>query len=208
MQHVATILPSARSLFTPVNRALRGHPSTISLNASGEVRAALLDLRQLVTTLAARPAHVREILPAHDLDYIGYCDASVFGAGGVWFSGKNPVPKTVWQLQWPLDITVAIISESNLTGVLTNSDPEMAPVVLQLSALEPLVPSKHHKLMQIHSNNTPSLAWLTKMATKTANSDAAHHLVRGLTLCQQTWLWQRHPPRSCECRLLPRPLDG
>ena len=55
MQLVATILPSARSLFTPINRALRGHPSTIPISASGEVRAALLDLRQLVTTLAARP---------------------------------------------------------------------------------------------------------------------------------------------------------
>jgi hypothetical protein len=95
MRHVATILPSARSLFTPVNRALRGHPSTISLSASGEVRAALLDLRQMVTTLAARPTHVSEILPAHDPDYIGYCDASAFGAGGVWFSGTSPVPETV-----------------------------------------------------------------------------------------------------------------
>ena len=55
LRHVATILPSARSLFTPVNWALRGHPSPISLSASGEVRAALLDLRQMVTTLAARP---------------------------------------------------------------------------------------------------------------------------------------------------------
>jgi hypothetical protein len=62
MRHVATILPSALSLFTPVNRALRAHPSTISLSASGGVRAALLDLQQLVTTLAARPTHVREIL--------------------------------------------------------------------------------------------------------------------------------------------------
>ena len=82
MRHVATILPSARSLFTPINRALRGHPSTISLSASGEVRAALLDLRQMVTTLAARPTHVKEILPAPSPDYIGYCDASAFGAGG------------------------------------------------------------------------------------------------------------------------------
>ena len=77
MRHVATILLSSRSRFTPVNRALCGHPSTISLSASGEVRVALLDLR-LVTTLAARPKHVREILPAHDPDYIGYCDASAF----------------------------------------------------------------------------------------------------------------------------------
>jgi hypothetical protein len=44
----------------------------------------------------------------------------------------------------------------------------------------------HHKLMQICSNSTPSVAWLTKMATKTANSDAAHRLLaRGLALCQQ-----------------------
>ncbi len=182
MRHVATILPSARSLFTPMNRALRGHPSTISLSASGEVHAALLDLRQLVTTLAARPTHVREILPAPDPDYIGFCDASAFGAGGVWFSGTSTVPETVWRLQWPLDITAAVISESKPTGALTNSDLEMAAVVLQLNVLEPLVPSMHHNSMQIHSNNTPSVAWLTKMATKTANSDAAHRLVRGLTL--------------------------
>jgi hypothetical protein len=39
--------------------------------------------------------------------------------------------------------------------------------------------------MQIHNNNTPSVAWLTKMANKTANSDAAHRLVRGLALRQR-----------------------
>jgi hypothetical protein len=185
MRHVATILPSARSLFTPVNRALRGHPSTISLSASGEVRAALLDLRQMVSTLAARPTHVKEILPAPDPDYIGYCDASAFGAGGVWFSGQCTLPETVWRLQWPLDITAAVISESNPTGTLTNSDLEMAAVVLQLNVLETLVPSMHHKSTHIHSDNTPSVAWLTKMATKTANSDAAHRLVRGLALRQR-----------------------
>jgi hypothetical protein len=119
MRHVTTILPSVCSLFTPVNRALRGHPSTISISASGEVRAALLDLQELVTTLAAILTHVREILLAHDPDYIGYCDASAFGAGGVWFSGTSHVPETVWRLQWPLDITATVIFESKPTGALT-----------------------------------------------------------------------------------------
>ena len=185
MRHVATILPTARSLFTPANRALRGTPQTIALSANGEVRAALLDLRQLVTTLAARPTHVKEILPAAEPDYIGYCDASAFGAGGVWFSGQCSLPETVWRLQWPRDISAAVISESNPTGTLTNSDLEMAAVVLQLNVLEPLVPSMYHKSTHIHSDNTPSVAWLTKMATKTANSDAAHRLVRGLALRQR-----------------------
>ncbi len=141
-----------------------------------EVRAALLDLRQLVTTLAARPTHVREILPAQDPDYIGYCDASAFGTGGVWFSGTSSVRETVWRLQWPPDITAAVVSESNPTGALTNSDLEMAAVVLHLNVIEPLVPSMHHKSMQIHSDNTPSVAWLTKMATKTANPDCQQML--------------------------------
>jgi hypothetical protein len=139
----------------------------------------------LVTTLAAQPTHVREILPAQDPDYIGYCDASAFGAGSVWFSGTSSVHKRVWRLQWPQDITAAVVSESNPTGALTNSDLEMAAVVLHLNVLDPLVPSMHHKSMQIHRDNTPSVAWLTEMATKTANSDAAHRLVRGLALRQQ-----------------------
>ena len=129
-----------------------------------------------------RTTHVREILPAQDPDYIGYCDATAFGAGGVWFSGTSPVPETVWRLPWPPDITAAVVFESNPTGALTNSDLEMAAVVLYLNVFEPLVPSMHHKSMQIHSNHTPSVAWLTEMATKTANSDAAHRLVRGLAL--------------------------
>jgi hypothetical protein len=41
-------------------------------------------------------------------------------------------------LQWPRDITAAVISESNPTGMLTNSDLEMAAVVLQLNVLESL----------------------------------------------------------------------
>jgi hypothetical protein len=79
----------------------------------------------------------------------------------------------------------------NIMQALIDGGTEVPPHIFELYmspeavVLEPLVPSMHHKLMQIHSNNTPSVAWLTKMATKTANSDAAHHLVRELTLCQQ-----------------------
>ncbi len=185
MRHVTTILPAARGLFTPLNRALRGDPSLVPLSAKGEVRAALLDLRQLVLKLADRPTHVKEIVIPAAPDYIGYCDASAFGAGGVWFSGACPLPETVWRLQWPRDITAAVVSESNPTGTLTNSDLEMAAVVLHLNTLECLAPILRHKHVFVHSDYTPSVAWLTKMATKSAKSDAAHRLVRGLALRQR-----------------------
>ena len=70
-----------------------------------------------------------------------------------------------------------MVSESNPTGTLTNSDLEMVAAVLQLRVVEPLVPTMHHKLVHIYSNNTPSMAWWTKMAAKTAKSDAAHCLI-------------------------------
>ena len=185
MRHVATILPAARGMFTPLNRALRNGPTTIPLGAKGDVRAALLDLKQLITTLAARPTHVNEILVPASPDYIGFCDASAFGAGGVWFSGVCSVPETVWRLQWPKDITAAVVSDSNPTGTLTNSDLEMAAILLQVNVLEALGVTLHHKSLHIHSDNTPSVAWCTKMATKTANSDAAHRLIRGLAIRQR-----------------------
>jgi hypothetical protein len=185
MRHVTTILPAARGMFTPLNHALRGAPTIVALSASGDVRAALLDLRQLVLTLADRPTHVNEILIPDAPDYIGYCDASAFGSGGVWFSGTSPLPETVWRLQWPRDITVAVVSDSNPDGALTNSDLEMAAVVLHLSTLELIAPTLRHKHIFVHSDNTPSVAWVTKMATKTAKSDAAHRLIRGLALRQR-----------------------
>jgi hypothetical protein len=49
MRHVTTILPAARGMFTLLNQAPWGSPTVNNaLSAKGEVRAALLDLRQLV----------------------------------------------------------------------------------------------------------------------------------------------------------------
>ena len=66
-------------------------------------------------------------------------------------------PKQAGEIQWPRDITAAVVSE---TGMLTNSDLEIAAVVLQLNILEPLVAAiMHHKSVHIHSNNIPCVTW-------------------------------------------------
>ena len=47
--NAAKILPAVRSLFTPINRALRGNPVIVILcPANSELQAALLDLRAMV----------------------------------------------------------------------------------------------------------------------------------------------------------------
>ena len=62
----------------------------------------------------------------------------------------------------------------------------MAAVVLHLGVLEVVAPSLRHKEhVFVHSDNTPSVAWVTKIATKTATLHAAHRLIRGLAMCQR-----------------------
>jgi hypothetical protein len=70
----------------------------------------MLDMAGLIRNLASRPTHVSELVQAEQPDYIGYCDASGFGARGVWFGGRQHLDPIVWRVQWPKDITNAIIS--------------------------------------------------------------------------------------------------
>jgi hypothetical protein len=86
LQHASQILPAAKAFFTPLNEALQMLPSFVGLRRHGKVRKALLDASALIQELARRPTHVSKLVD-READYIGFCDASAFGAGGVWFSG-------------------------------------------------------------------------------------------------------------------------
>ena len=106
LRHAAIILPASKSLFTPLNNAMKSDPVAVSLGKNVEVRATLLDFVSLINDLAKRPTHISEIVPS-DPHYIGHCDASGSGAGGVWFSGTRCIIPTVWRVQFPPDISAA-----------------------------------------------------------------------------------------------------
>jgi hypothetical protein len=184
LQHAARILPSAKAFFTPMNEALRGLPPFIGLSRHGDLRQALLDTGAMIQELARRPTHVSELVP-QDFDFVGFCDASAFGAGGVWFSCNQTLPPSVWRLEFPADITAQVVSDKNPDGVLTNSDLEMAGVILQFLALEQIVPDLRHIQVAIGCDNTPAVAWTQKMATH-ASSPVAYRLLRGLAMRQRS----------------------
>ena len=83
-------------------------------------------------------------------------------------------------------LTSAVVSSSNSEGRLTNSDLEMAAVLLQFNVLETCVPTLQHVKTVIHSDYSPSVAWATTMATKTEEMEAAHWLLHGLAMCQRS----------------------
>jgi hypothetical protein len=177
LRHAAQILPASKGIFTPLNAALRGDPKIVGLGQNSDVRHALLDLKALVVSLAGRPTHVSELV-LYEPSAIGTVDASSFGAGGIWLCKWGLFPPTVWRLEWPADIFASYKEKR-----LTNSDLEMAGLVLHFLVLERLT-----KMFRIHteiySDNTPTVSWSTKMAAK-ATTPIAGRLIRALALRQR-----------------------
>jgi hypothetical protein len=176
LQHAARILPAAKGLFSPLNKATKGDPKEIGLGKHSKVRAALLDLRYLIFTLASRPTHVSELVE-YEPEMAGTCDASATGAGGIWV-GYGVQPK-VWCVEWPDDVV-----QLYRDGALTNSDLEMAGMLMQYLVAEQIRPMEHCHT-SIWSDNSPVTSWSTKMADK-ATTPIAGQLLRVLAMRQRT----------------------
>eukprot|EP00957_Ditylum_brightwellii_P083209 6326698-Ditylum_brightwellii.AAC.1 len=78
--------------------AIAGRPECIRLTPW--IKEALIDWTFLVKYLKAHPTSVRQLVSDYPL-YLGYTDACLLGAGGVWTPGTANLPALVWQVEWP-----------------------------------------------------------------------------------------------------------
>ena len=109
LRFAALCLPAGRSLMTPFNMALRGDPKEIGLGKKGELHDCLGDWLALIRSLAERPTSVHEVVSI-GVDYYGYCDACITGAGGVWLPLNSSLDPFVWRVEWPPDIVKKLAS--------------------------------------------------------------------------------------------------
>ena len=90
---------------------------------------------------------------------LGFCDASGVGAGGVWIDPNGTGKNFVWRLQWPEDIVADLVTFGIPTGGITNSDLELAVMLLQESCF-PLACLRHAwHVPSTCSYNTPTDSW-------------------------------------------------
>jgi hypothetical protein len=180
LNHAAFGLPGGRGLFSPIYAAMRESPEHIPITPI--LRSSLTDWIALVHQMSTRPTSVLELVP-NTPNFIGYVDASGFGAGGVWLQGTTHIQPHVWRLPFPQDITDRLVSFKNKSGDITNSDLEMAGVLLQWLVLEHISPcSLKFAHVGIYSDNTPTVAWATRLTS--SSSSIAGHLLRALALRQ------------------------
>jgi hypothetical protein len=153
----------------------------VGLSRTGKVQHTLIEIAALIRDLSHHPTHVSELVQG-SLAHTGYCNASAFGAGGVWFGGKKDMDPIVWLVEWPPDTTNNVVSDKNPSGTITNSDLEMVGVLLHEAVLKAhLDPAMQGAQIAIGCDNSPAVAWTTRMTSR-SSSPIAFRLLKGLAI--------------------------
>ena len=85
----------------------------------------------------------------------------------------------VWRKAFPKDISSNVVSDDNPNGGITNSDLELAAEVLAIGVILDRAPCIKHAPLGTLCDNTPTVSWVEKMASK-AKTPTVGWLLQGL----------------------------
>ena len=173
LQHASFGIPGGRSLFSPIQAVMANNPEFIPLTET--LKQTLRDWSYMIGYLKQHPTSVLQLIVDSPW-YIGYSDACKLGAGGIWCSGIKHLHPLLWQVEWPLDIQEALITDKNPKGYITINDLELAGIVLNWMALELTDLNLKYAHIATFCDNTSAVAWSYKM--RTSKSVAAGKLLR------------------------------
>ena len=107
----------------------------VYLHKDGKLMESITDTRTSLRVSTATPTQCKDLV-ADWPDYIGIVNTSSHGIGGVVIGELLELPTTAFRLQWPPEITKDLVSFDNPNGKITNSDLEMAGLLLLWLCLE------------------------------------------------------------------------
>ena len=179
LRHAFTAIPAGKGLLSPCNWVLREQPSIVFLHRNKPLREAITDARVLLRESTSAPTRCRELVAGWP-DFIGVVDASGQGVGGVVIGENLACTPTVFRMEWPDDIKAELVSWSNRTGSITNSDLEMAGLLLLWLVMEGVCGNLQERRVALFSDNDPTVRWTKRMASR--HSRVAAQLIRAITL--------------------------
>jgi len=167
-------LPGSRGLFSTLQEAFSHREKHNRLRLNTATHDFLDDFRWLAQDLTGRPTRIQELVPQPPT-YIGSCDASGQGMGGVWFPPNRHATALLWRAPFPLAVQRDLVSASNLTGKITNSDLELLGAIAHQDILtgQTQVAEMTHALF---NDNLAAIHWLRRGSVTT--TAAAAYLLR------------------------------
>jgi len=179
IRHAFTAFPAGKGLLSPCNWMLRVRPEVVYLHSNKGLMEAIADARTLLRESTSAPTQCKELVAGWP-DYIGVQDASGQGVGGVIFGENKACPPTVFRYEWPEDIKANIVTRDNCGGSITNSDLEMAGLLLTWLVMEEVCGDLRENRVAVFSDNDPTVSWVKQLALR--HSVVAAQLVRAMAM--------------------------
>ena len=123
LRSMTIALPGSEGLFAHLQEAMAKASTQRRITINSDLHDALADWDWLASNISQRPTSLAEVV-GKPISWMGACDASAAGMGGVWFDASGSNPPLFWRHRFPTHVTRRVISHSNPTGDLTNSDLE------------------------------------------------------------------------------------
>ena len=203
LRSMSLALPGTRGLFSALQAALRtsdGH----RLRLDKGFHDALNDFRWIHQDLDGRPTRLQELVPVAPT-LTGAHDASGKGAGGVWFPAGAAIPRRarvkslradgsirrhrltaahpiVWRCPVPREAQDRLVSFTNKSGDITNSDLELAGSFFHQEAAVQCYDVRERTTKDA-TDNLATMFWTRKGSTTTIGPPA--QLLRMATIHQR-----------------------
>jgi hypothetical protein len=179
LRHAFTTIPAGKGLLSPFNAILRAAPRIVYFHKNKTLLLELEECRLFLRESIGDPTKCSSLITSWP-DYVGVKDASSHGVGGIIIGENNAVPPTVFRMPWPRDITAQVVSSTNPTGTITNSDLEMGGLLLLWLVMEEVCQDLNGAHVALFSDNSPTVHWVQRLASQ--QSPIAMQLLRALAL--------------------------
>ena len=180
VRHAFVSIPSGKGLLSPCNNILAKEPPVVFLHRNKKLLQAIKDCRTLIREATKDPTSCKELVMGAP-EFVGVKDASVHGVGGIIIGQTKDCVPTVFRMEWPTDIKEEVRkTNAGLGGKLTNSDLELAGLLLLFLVMEEVCSFDLGTHIALFSDNSPTVSWVRRMAAK--GSLVADQLLRALAL--------------------------
>ncbi len=175
IRHAFISIPAGNGLLSPCNRILKVEPKFVYLQHNKTLYNTIATIRTFLRDTACKPTKCKQLVPGHP-HFIGIDDASGYGVGGIVVGELDACVPTVFRLEWPQSIRDNLVTEENPNGSITNSDLEMAGLLLLWFVMEEVCPALALKHLALFSDNQPTVCWVARLASK--NSTLAMYMLQ------------------------------
>ena len=172
-------IPGGSGLFSILQAAITSIAGA-HVRIDRHIWAQLDDFESLVHSLATRPTHLAELIPTVS-SALGSCNAAKPGMGGIWF---QPVAlPLLWRAPFPTHIQKDLISDTNPHGTITNSELELAGILMHQFVLADHA-AVNLATISVVNDNVAAVSWMCHGSA--TSKDACAYLLHLASLHQ----WQ------------------